>query len=122
GLLNAENNDREKRGHCRVSKFVTLQRSREGSAGARQQQKNGAEDLGEISPNRSSNIELLNLQASRIQATRMLQNQTAIHPLPFIRVEGRGEGLLFVVRVHGNGCSLACEFTCTGRISFTRSN
>jgi len=41
----------------------------------------------EISPSRPSHL-------SKIQAIRMLQNQTTVHPLPFIRGEGRGEGLL----------------------------
>jgi hypothetical protein len=49
---------------------------------------------GEISPSRPSHISSLNLQLSKIRAVRMLQHQTTVHPLPFIRGEGRGEGLL----------------------------
>jgi multidrug efflux system outer membrane protein len=43
----------------------------------------------------------MSAQASKIQAVRMLQNQTKVLLLPFIRGEGRDEGLL--VRARGRG-------------------
>jgi hypothetical protein len=44
----------------------------------------------------------MNSRVSKIQAVRVLQNQPMVLPLPFIRGEGRGEGLLQRV-VHGQG-------------------
>src|SRR5206468_1757581 len=37
---------------------------------------------------------------AKIQDARMLQNQTDGSPLPFIRGEGKGEGLLVGIRIH----------------------
>jgi hypothetical protein len=52
-----------------------------------------------------SRIESMSPLVSRIQAAHMLQNQTNVLLLPFIRGEGWDEGLLVDVRVHGVGCS-----------------
>src|SRR4051794_18937901 len=51
----------------------------------------------------------MNPLAPKIQVARLLQNQTDVLLLPFIRGEGRDEGLLVDVRVNGRGRLLASE-------------
>ncbi len=44
----------------------------------------------------------MNSQVSNIQLNRLLPIQADGSPLPFIRGEGQGEGLLVDARVHGD--------------------
>jgi hypothetical protein len=56
----------------------------------------------------------MNSEVSQIRVVRMLQNQTKVLLLPFIRGEGRDEGLLLGVRVHGQGSQAEERFRGNG--------
>ncbi len=45
----------------------------------------------------------MNSLASKIQVARMLEDQTNVLLLPFLRGEGRDEGLLVCVPLHDEG-------------------
>jgi hypothetical protein len=56
----------------------------------------------DVSSRAAQRLEMtMSSQAKKIQVARMLLNQTKVLLLPFLRGEGRDEGLLFRVRVQG---------------------